>query len=88
MSPELETLDQLLGSDLSLDVFRNLYPDSDAFRQGLPGLLSSGDVCLLRSDQTTEPEWRWKALFGEGAAMNELRSLKLSITAQGIRRIT
>ncbi len=45
MSAELETLDQLLGGVLSLAVIRNLYPDGDAFRRGVFGLLSSGDVC-------------------------------------------
>jgi hypothetical protein len=31
MSPELETLDQLAGGDMSLAVIRRLYPDVDRF---------------------------------------------------------
>ena len=31
MSPELETLDQLLGGDLPLTVIRKLFPDAERF---------------------------------------------------------
>ncbi len=64
MSAELETLDQLLGGALSLAVIRNLYPDGEAFRRGVFGLLSSGDVCLLMIDQTIVPSWRWREGLG------------------------
>jgi hypothetical protein len=87
MSAELETLDQLLGGDLPLKVIRNLYPDEEAFRQGVLGLLSCGDVCLLMSDQTPVPGWRWRELFVAGKVMHELGDMKLSLTAQGTRRV-
>jgi hypothetical protein len=87
MSPELETLDQLLGGDLPLEVIRNLYPDEEAFRQGVLGLLSCGDVCLLMRDQTQVPRGRWRELFMAGKVMLELGNMKLSLTAQGSRRI-
>jgi hypothetical protein len=87
MSPELETLDQLQGGDLPLKVVEALYPDAEAFRKGVLGLLSAGDVRLLTIDQTGVPTWRWTELFVGGAVMKELGSMKLSITAQGARRI-
>jgi hypothetical protein len=87
MSAELETLDQLLGGDLSLTVIRNLYPDEEGFRQGVLGLLSSGDVRLFMSDQTPVPGWRWAELFVADNLMHELGNMKLSLTAQGTRRI-
>jgi hypothetical protein len=31
MTPELETLDQLQGSDLPLQIILRLFPDADAF---------------------------------------------------------
>jgi hypothetical protein len=87
MSPELETLDQLLSGALPLAVIRNLYPDVDAFKQGVFGLLISGDVCLLTVDHTDVPSWRWRELFVDGTVTNELGNMNLKITAQGVRRI-
>jgi hypothetical protein len=87
MSSELETLDQLLGGDLPLTVIQAFYPDAGAFRQGVFGLLSSGDVRLLTIDKTGVPAWRWRELFVDGTVMNDLGSMKLSITAQGASRV-
>jgi len=87
MTPELETLDQLLGGDLPLSVVRNVYPDSEAFRRGVLGLLSCGDVCLLAGDRTVVPAWRWRELFVESTVVDELGNMRLRITAQGARRI-
>jgi hypothetical protein len=87
MSPELETLDQLLSGALSLAVIRNIYPDVDAFRLGVFGLLTAGDVCLLAIDHTDVPSWRWRELFVDGTVMKELGNMNLKITAQGARRI-
>jgi hypothetical protein len=87
MSPELETLDQLSGGELTLTIVRKFYPDADAFRRGVFGLLTSGDVCLLTIDHIDVPSWRWRELFIDGNAMKELENMSLKITAQGARRI-
>jgi hypothetical protein len=87
MSPELETLDQLLGGALPLAAIRDVYPNEDAFRLGVLGLLNSGDVCLLTIDHNDVPSWRWRELFVDGAVMKELGGMNLKITAQGTRRI-
>lgn len=87
MSPELETLDQLLGGNLSLAVIRNLYPDADAFRRGVLGLLKSGDVVLRTARETEVPSWRWRQLFVDGRIAGELNDFQLEITEQGAKRV-
>jgi hypothetical protein len=87
MSPELETLDQLLGGDLSLAIVRDLYPDTEAFSVGLTGLLSNGDVCLYDLDGSEVPDWQWHELFRDGSVVSNLANLKLKITQQGVRRV-
>ena len=66
-------------------VIRNLYPDGDAFRRGVFGLLD--DVSLLMLDQTIVPHWRWRELFLDGIVMKDLGNLNLKITDKGARRI-
>jgi hypothetical protein len=88
MSPELETLDQLLGSDLSLAVILRLYPDATAFKRGVLGLITAGDVCLFTIDDIEVPFWRCRELFVNGTVMQEMECMKLRITPQGARRIT
>ena len=46
-SPEMETLDQLIGADFTLSVIRDFYPSDIPFLKGVHGLLSGGDVRLL-----------------------------------------
>ena len=87
MSPELETLDQLLGKDLSLGIVVRLYPDAAAFRRGVVGLITGGDVRLFTDDDVEVPSWRCRELFADGTVMYELESMKLRITPQGARRI-
>ena len=87
LSHELETLDQLLGGDLSLAVIRPIYPNTEAFMSGILGLLSSGDVHLFSLGEAIVPRWKWRELFVDGAAIQQLDSLKLKLTEQGSRRI-
>jgi hypothetical protein len=58
MSPELETLDQLLGGDLPLIIIKQLYADGAAFARGVQGLLDGGDVQLLSDDRVEVPRWQ------------------------------
>jgi hypothetical protein len=87
IAPELETLDQLLGGELSLAVIRALYPDAQAFMKGILGLLTCGDVNLFTPNRDCVPAWRWRELFIDGIVMSELESLTLRITEQGTHRI-
>jgi hypothetical protein len=86
-SPELETLDQLLGRDLPLSVARLLYPDDAGFVRGIHSLLSGGDVRLVADDGAEIPQWRWRSLFVDGAVFPEGDRLRLQITQQGSTRV-
>ncbi len=85
MSPELETLDQLLGGELTLSVVRRLYPDDEDFAKAIHGLLISGDVKLFAGEEV--PQWRWRKLFVEGAWKCEETPLTLVLTDAGAKRM-
>lgn len=87
MSPELETLDQLLSGELPLSVVCKLYPDVDTFLSGVHGLLKSGEVRLLTAQGDEVPDWRWRGLFVEGTITEQLKNFRLEITDQGSKRI-
>jgi hypothetical protein len=87
MTPELETLDQLQGSDLPLEIILRLFPDAEAFRRGVMGLIACGDVRLMTVGGIEVPTWRNRELFVDGIVMQEMRNLKLSITERGVGRI-
>jgi len=85
MSPELETLDQLLGGDLSLATVRTLFSSDARFSQALTHLLSVGDVTMLTSDGASVPNWKWRELLTP--VPHDLKDLKLRITDRGILKI-
>jgi hypothetical protein len=87
MSPELETLDQLVGGDLSLSVVRQFFPNTPAFLRGVHGLLKSGDVRLIGANGSDIPDWRWRELFADGVALTAAAPMFLSLTEQGAMRI-
>jgi len=86
-TPELETLDQLLGGDMPLTVIATLYSTADAFHKGVQGLLSCGDVLLLDAAGNSVPQWRWREIFAPGSETEQLRHLRLRLTPEGARRI-
>jgi hypothetical protein len=83
MSPELETLDQLLGGDLLLVAVRGLYPDVSRFARGLSALLASGDVRLVEGDAEV-PAWQWGAVL---AAPEEWARVRVRLSRAGANRI-
>lgn len=87
MSPELETLDQLLGGDLPLVVIATLYPTPEAFDKGIQGLLSSGDVLLFDSDGNQIPAWQWREVFSPSLQTGQVIRFRLRITPKGAKRI-
>jgi hypothetical protein len=84
MSPELETLDQLLGGDMSLTVIRGLFENHDRFARAIAAMLDAGEVRLVDSDGTELPGWRWREVL---AAETEAGDFWLSITDAGARRV-
>ncbi|HMH00571.1 MAG TPA: hypothetical protein VK555_04110 [Terriglobales bacterium] len=87
MSPELETLDQLLGGDLSLALILPMYPSQEAFGRGVLGLLSCGDVVLMTTEGVEVPPWRWRKLFSDRIVFQQLENFRLRITPQGAGKI-
>ena len=87
MSPELETLDQLLAGLLSLKTVLSVYPSESAFLRGVSGLLASGDVWLQLSNGSTLPDHEWRRVFRDRTVLNNLGNFQLEITDQGARRI-
>ena len=87
MSPELETLDQLLGGDLSLSILIRVYPNDGAFTKAIHGLLMAGDVRLKTVEDNDVPQRRWRELFLEGTVLSDLAAFKLSITQKGVAKI-
>jgi hypothetical protein len=85
MTPELETLDQLLGGTLPVAAIRALYPDGDSLRTGLRALLESGDIRLVGADDQPIAQWRWRELLTPGNS--GLETLRCDITEQGAHRI-
>jgi hypothetical protein len=86
-APELETLDQLLGGDMPLTVIAKLYSSAEAFRKGVTGLLSCGDVLLLDADGISVPTWRWREVFASGSDAEQLGHFQLRLTPQGAKKV-
>ncbi len=82
MSPELETLDQLLGGDLPLPVIRGLFADRDRFILAITAMLDAGELRLVEADGEDVPQWRWRDVLNFNAT-----STRVAITAAGAKRI-
>jgi len=86
-APELETLDQLLGSDMPLTVIAKLYASAEAFCKGVLGLLSCGDVLLLDADGNPVPTWRWREILAPSPEAEQLGHFQLRVTPQGAKKV-
>lgn len=87
MSPELETLDQLLGGNLGLQVIRALFGDHKSFEGAVIAMLEAGEIRLLLSDGQEAPRWRWRDVLTMASGQVGEGECKLSITDAGVRRI-
>jgi len=82
MSPELETLDQLVGGPLTLAVVRRLYPDTRRFNVGILSMLESGDITMVDAAGQPIPTW------DQRRHLTDLTDdFRLAITDRGIKRI-
>jgi len=82
-SPELETLDQLPGGELSFDIVRLLFPNEERFRAGILAMLDSGEIRLLLNEEVI-PHWRWRPILEEGGTCKPFR---FQLTKQGTPNI-
>ena len=86
MAPELETLDQLLGGPMRLEVIQRLYGDFNTFSTAIRAMLGAGEIRLL--DNSGEvPSWRWpQILLREDHQV--LSGFMLELTPRGELRIS
>jgi hypothetical protein len=84
-SPEMETLDQLLGGDQKLSVLRQVFPSDQRFVQGIAGLLRDGDVLLL-AEGVQVAEWQVRTLFRHGEVLSTLDRYALHLTHKGAQK--
>jgi hypothetical protein len=88
VSPELDTLDQLQGSNMPLSVVRLVFQDDSRFASSIHEMLLCGDVCLRKKKRgDLIPPWRWRELFSDSAWLGEQSRLLLELTEQGARRV-
>jgi hypothetical protein len=87
-SPEMETLDQLLGGEMPLSIIRRLYDSDESFVRGTLALLQNGDVRLFDPSHTEVPRWRWRPLFEVGEVLEALPSFTLDVTKSGAAKLS
>jgi hypothetical protein len=85
MSPELETLDQLLGGDLTLAVVRGLFETDVRFVRAVLAMLDAGEIRLY-ANGVEVPRWRWREMLS-APGQSGLAEPRLTITEAGGRRI-
>jgi hypothetical protein len=86
MSPELETLDQLLGGDLPLAVVRGFFEGDARFARAVAAMLHAGEV-RLHVDGIEVPRWRWREVLSSTQEQSGPAGARLAITEAGVRRI-
>jgi hypothetical protein len=88
MSPELEVLDQLLGSDLPLDVIAGLFPDQDHCRQSIQAMLFDGQIKIVDAEGVAIPDWRYRELQFQPDFWASGTPYRMSITDFGAERVS
>jgi hypothetical protein len=86
MSPELQTLDQLLGGDLPLAIVRGFFDTDVRFAQAVAAMLHAGEVRLY-ADDIEVPSWQWGEVLANACARSGLTGARLAINEMGARRI-
>jgi hypothetical protein len=84
MSPELDTLDQLTGSDMPLSVIRAIFADDARFVRAIQQMLAKGEVRLLSIEGLELPAWQWHYVLSDSEKVSDYR---LSITERGGQRM-
>lgn len=88
MSPELETLDQLIGGDMPLSIIRGLHPDDDSLKVAVHRMLQGGDVVLLDEEGAAIPYWRSCQILDQLDNASVTARYWCSLTPLGARKIT
>ncbi|MDG3006722.1 hypothetical protein [Paludisphaera mucosa] len=86
MSPELETLDQLLGGELPLVVVRGFFDEGERFEKAMAAMLCVGEIRLLIEGGEI-PHRRWAELLAAARDQKCPAGVWIDITDAGIQRI-
>lgn len=86
MSPELQTLDELLCEDLDLAVIRGLFDAEGRFVRALTMMLRAKEILLL-VDGDEAPHWRSADLLASAGEPTGGTRVQVSITDAGARRM-
>lgn len=84
-SAELETLDQLLGGEMSLAVIREVFENNEHFERAILAMLHNQDIRLFRTDWSEIASWEWSRILGDSGSWG---SHHLSLTNQGAKRVS
>ena len=87
MSPELETLDQLLGGDQALGLVRGYYADDSHFARAIRAMLDARELRLLTGEGGEVPRWQRREVLSAVCDPEVADQFKLSITDLGAERI-
>ena len=86
MSPELETLDQLLTGEMPLQIIRRFFADDESFKTSITRMVENEDIVL--QDENGEPirKWQLRELMSLPGTSTILQN-RIAITENGVRRI-
>ena len=87
MTPELEVLEQVVDSDLPLNVIAGLFAEQDRCRRAIRTMLNDGEVLVLDLEGRPLPFWRYRGLEGDPAFWAQGTPYRLSITDAGAARL-
>ncbi len=87
MTPELEVLEQVVDSDLPLNVIAGLFADRDHCCRAIRAMMNEGEVVVLDPEGRQVPIWRYRELEGDPAFWARGTPYRLSITEAGADRI-
>jgi hypothetical protein len=87
MSPELDTLDQLLCGPMSVSTIRSIYDTEEHFVRAVNAMLHTGELRLIAKGEAV-PEYRWREVLRFPDDQLRSENLELEVTALGARRVT
>jgi hypothetical protein len=87
MSPELDTLDQLLGGPMSVSTIRSLYDNQEHFFRATIAMLHTGQLRLMAHGENV-PQYRWRTVLRFSDDQIRSENLQFEVTEAGARRVS
>ena len=86
MSPELETLDQLLTGEMPLRIVRRFFADDGSFKTSIYRMVENEDIELRDENGRQITKWQLRELMSLPGTSAILQK-RIAITENGVRRI-